>query len=78
MHEEFGKNGIFLEGVKYQYLRNADSGGIVLGKCKDEGCISLFASKQSIVIGQTVEGGGQGDTNHALSGIDAYLEQNGL
>ena len=78
MHEEFGKNGIFLEGVKYQYLRNADSGGIVLGKCKDEGCISLFASKQSIVIGQTVEGAGQGDTNHALSGIDAYLEQNGL
>jgi len=65
-------NGIYLEGVKYQFLKLVEN--LVLGKKKDNGAITMQKSKTAIVIGHTVEGGQAGSTNKAVNVIADYLE----
>lgn len=69
-------NGIVLEGVKYQFLREDDN--VVLAKKKDYGAITIQKSKSAVVIGHTREGGQQGNTNKAVSVIADYLESVGM
>jgi len=66
-------NGIYAEGMKYQFLREED-GKLVLGKKKDNGALTLQASKTAVVIGHTKEGGQQGNTNKGVAVIAEYLE----
>ena len=69
----FMSNGVHVEGVKYQFLREED-GKLVLGKKKDHGAVTLQASKTAIVIGHCAEGCQQGNSNKAVGVIAEYLE----
>lgn len=73
---EFGNfqaSGVYVEGVKYQYLRH-EEGKVVLAKKKDMGAITMQKSKTSVVIGHTIEGKQQGSTNKGVAVIAEYLE----
>lgn len=69
--------GIKIEGVKYQFLREED-GKIMYGKKKEHGSITLQASKTAITLGHTEEGKQQGDTNKGVAVIAEYLESLGM
>lgn len=69
----FQASGIWIGGVKYQFIREEDN-KLVLGKKKDHGSITLQKSKTAIVIGHTKEGGQQGNTNKGVGIIADYLE----
>lgn len=69
----FQAGGVFVTGVKYQFLREEDK-KIVMAKKKDHGALTLQSSKTAIVIGHCPEGGQQGLTNKAVATIAEYLE----
>ncbi|NEO96256.1 MAG: DNA primase [Moorea sp. SIO3G5] len=69
----FMAGGIWIEGQKYQFLREED-GKVVYGKQKDFGAVTLQASKTAIVIAHCPEGGQQGNANKAVAVIAEYLE----
>ena len=69
-------NGIVLEGVKYQFLR--EDGKVAFAKKKDHGAITIQKSKSAVVIGHTPEGSQQGNTNKAVGVIADYLESVGM
>lgn len=73
----FMSSGIRCAGQKYQFLRE-EEGKVVLGKAKGFGAITLQASKTAIVIGHTVEGCQQGNTNKGVAVIADYLESLGM
>lgn len=73
----FMASGIWLEGTKYQFLREEDS-KLVIGKKKDHGSITLQASKTAIVIGHCPEGGQQGNLNKGVAVIAEHLESLGM
>lgn len=73
----FQAGGIFAEGVKYQFLREED-GKLVLAKKKDQGAISMQASKTAIVIAHTSEGSQHGNSNKGVAVIADYLESLGM
>ncbi|KAH3741326.1 profilin-like [Dreissena polymorpha] len=70
---KFQASGVFLEGEKYQFLREED-GKLVMAKKKDKGSMTLQSSKTAIVIGHCPEGGQQGSLNKAVAVIAEYLE----
>ena len=72
----FQANGITIEGVKYQFLREDD--GVVLGKKKDNGSVTLEKSDKAIVIGHTKDGGQPGNTNTAVNVIADWLKKSGM
>lgn len=72
----FQTNGIMVAGVKYVFLRADD--GVVLGKKKDQGAITLQASGTAVVIGHTKEGMSQGNTNKGVAAIAEYLMSMGM
>jgi len=65
--------GIFIEGEKYQFLREEDK-KLALGKKKDFGSVTMQCSKTAIVIGHTKEGCQQGNVNKGVGIIAEYLE----
>ena len=65
--------GIHSEGMKYQFLR-VEEDKLVLGKKKDNGALTMQSSKTAIVIGHTMEGSQQGNTNKGVAVIAEYLE----
>ncbi|CAD5937247.1 MULTISPECIES: profilin [Planktothrix] len=69
-------NGIVLEGVKYQFLR--EDGKVAFAKKKGFGAITIQKSKSAVVIGHTLEGSQQGNTNKAVGVIADYLESVGM
>ena len=69
--------GIHAEGIKYQFLRVEDE-KVVLGKKKDNGAITIQASKTAIVIAHTIEGGQHGNSNKGVAVIADYLESLGM
>ena len=73
----FQAGGIYVEGTKYQFLREED-GKLVHGKKKDSGAISLQCSKTAIVIAHTAEGCQQGNSNKGVAVIVEYLESLGM
>jgi len=73
----FQSSGVHCEGTKYQFLR-VDNDGMVLGKKKDCGAVSMGASKTAIVIAHTKEGQQQGNTNKAVMTIVDYLKSVGM
>ena len=73
----FQASGIWAEGVKYQFLRE-EEGKLVLGKKKDQGAITIQASKTAIVIAHTIEGSQQGNSNKGVAVIAEYLESLGM
>jgi len=72
----FQASGIVVEGVKYQFLRGDEN--LVLAKRKDFGALTLQSSKTAIVIGHTMEGSSQGDTNKGVAVIAEYLDSLGM
>jgi len=72
----FRTSGIVASGVKYMFLREAD--GLLLGKKKDLGAITLGMSNTAIVIAHTVEGSQQGNSNNAVLKITEYLVSVGM
>lgn len=68
----FQANGVHCEGVKYQFLRNNE--GLVMVKKKDNGAVTLAASKTAVVLAHTREGGQQGNSNKAVGVIVEYLK----
>lgn len=74
---DFMSGGVLAEGVKYQFLREED-GKLVLAKKKDQGALTLQASKTAIVIGHCKEGGQQGNVNKGVAVIAEYLESLGM
>ena len=73
----FQASGIWAEGVKYQFLRE-EEGKLALGKKKEQGAITIQASKTAIVIAHTSEGCQQGNTNKGVGVIADYLESMGM
>jgi len=73
----FMAGGVFLEGVKYNFLREED-GKVVFAKKKDHGALTCQASKTAIVIGHTSEGCQQGNVNKGVAVIADYLESLGM
>ena len=73
----FQASGIHAAGLKYQFPREED-GKWVLGKKKGNGALTLQASKTAIVIGHTMEGRQQGNTNKGVAYIAEYLESLGM
>lgn len=74
--KDFGKfmaSGVMAEATKYQFLRE-EEGKTVYAKKKEQGAITMQASKTAIVIGHCPEGGQQGNTNKAVGVIAEYLE----
>ena len=65
-------SGIFIEGLKYQFLRR--DGKVLIGKKKGEGSITIQASNTAVVVAHTKEGQTQGNTNKAVCIIAEYLE----
>jgi len=72
----FQASGIFIEGLKYQFLRGEET--IVLGKKKDHGAITLQASKTAVVIAHQIEGKSPGLVNKGVGVIAEYLESLGM
>lgn len=66
-------SGIFVEGEKYQFLREEDK-KLALGKKKDFGAITMQCAKTAVVIGHTKEGCQQGNVNKGVAVIAEYLE----
>ncbi|XP_071959988.1 profilin-like [Antedon mediterranea] len=73
----FMTGGIYVEGEKYQFLREEDK-KTVFGKKKDKGALTMQCSKTAIVIGHTAEGCQQGNTNKGVAVIAEYLESLGM
>ena len=73
----FMAGGIYIEGEKYQFLREED-GKFVYGKKKDIGAVTLQASKTAVVIAHCPEGCQQGNANKAVAVIAEYLESLGM
>jgi len=73
----FQASGVWIEGQKYQFLREEDS-KLVLCKKKDHGAFTLQASKTAVVIGHTIEGSQQGNVNKAVGVIADYLDSLGM
>ncbi len=69
--------GVFLEGIKYQFLRVEDD-KLVLAKKKEHGAVTLQSSKTAIVIAHLPEGCQQGNTNKGVAVIAEYLESLGM
>ncbi len=69
----FQANGVWAEGVKYQFLREED-GKVVYAKKKGCGSLSLQASKTAVVIAHCPEGSQQGNANKGVAVIAEYLE----
>lgn len=70
-------SGVHAEGVKYNFLREED-GKLVLAKKKEQGAISMQASKTAIVIAHCPEGSQQGNANKGVAVIAEYLESLGM
>lgn len=68
----FMMHGISVEGVSYAFLRY--DGIAVYGKKKGHGAITMQKSRTGIVIGHTIEGKSQGNTNKGVAVIAEYLE----
>ena len=71
----FQANGVVIEGVKYQFLR--EDGRVAFAKAKGKGSLALQKSKSAVVIGHTIEGRQQGFSNKAVGIIADYLESVG-
>jgi profilin len=69
-------NGIVLEGIKYQFLR--EDGKVAFAKKAYHGAITIQKTKTAVVIGHTPEGSQQGNTNKAVGVIAEYLESVGM
>lgn len=72
----FQAGGICVGGIKYQFLRSDEN--VVLGKKKDQGAITLQASKTAVVIAHCKEGHAQGQVNKGVAAIAEYLESLGM
>jgi len=70
-------SGLFVEGEKYQFLREED-GKLALAKKKGSGALTCQASKTAIVIAHCPEGKQQGNVNKGTGAIADYLEQQGM
>jgi len=70
----FQANGIIIGGQKYRFLRGDADEGLVLGKLKDNGAITIQKSETAVVIAHTAEGKQQGETNTGVKGIVDYLK----
>lgn len=67
----FEMNGIYVGGIKYQFLRYNE--GVILGKKKSYGALTIHPSKMAIVIAHCPEGKQHGICNSAVSKIVEYL-----
>jgi len=65
-------SGIHAAGIKFQFLRENE--GVILGKKKDQGAITIQKSKTAVVVGHTAEGCQQGNVNKGVGVIAEYLE----
>jgi profilin len=69
----FMASGLYIEGLKYQFLREEDN-KLVLAKKKGSGSLTLQCSKTAIVIAHCPEGNQQGNINKGVAVIAEYLE----
>ena len=70
-NSSFQANGIVIGGVKYQFLREDE--GVVLGKKKENGAVTLQKTNTAIIIGHTKEGASQGNTNQGVGKMADYF-----
>jgi len=68
----FQTKGAVVDGVKYQFLRNDEDQYYF--KKKEFGALTVYCSKQAIVLGHTREGSQQGKTNCAVGKTVEYLK----
>jgi len=67
----FQASGIYVEGLKYQFLRQDDTA--IFGRHKDQG-LTLQKTKTAIVCGHMPSGKQQGFLNKGVDVVAKYLE----
>jgi len=70
--QEFHSNGVTVEGIKYQFLKEDDN--VIYAKKKDHGCLTMQKCKKVIIIAHTKDGGQHGDVNQGVAKICEHLE----
>jgi len=70
----FQANGIMINGEKYQFLREDKDEGIVLGKKKEQGSITIHKTDTAVVIAHTIEGMQHSNVNKGVEKIVSYLK----
>merc|ERR1711962_117075 len=70
----FQTEGIFLGDTKYRFLRSDPDEGLVLGKLKENGAITIQKSVTAVIIAHVIEGKNQGDVNGAVKVVVDYLK----
>jgi len=73
-YSTFQASGILIGGQKYRFLRGDTEEGLVLGKLKENGAITIQKSETAIVIAHTAEGKQQGESNTGVKGVVDYLK----
>ncbi|KAK6194578.1 hypothetical protein SNE40_000190 [Patella caerulea] len=76
-YSSFMHNGVYVGGVKYQFLRVEDE-KTVFAKKKNHGGIVMMKSKTAVVIAHYPEGKQMGNAAKAVSVIAEYLESLGM
>ncbi|KAK3105556.1 hypothetical protein FSP39_000364, partial [Pinctada imbricata] len=73
----FKSNGISIEGVLYQFIRE-EKGKIVMVKKKEHGSVTLQATKTAVVIAHCPERRQQGQLNIGVGVVANYIESLGM
>lgn len=71
---DFAANGVFVDTIKYQFLRADFQDGSVQGKKKDHGAITIHKAQTLVVIAHTAEGKGSGDVTEGVAKIIDYFK----
>ena len=72
---QFMRDGVFLEGKKYTFLRSDDKA--VYAKKKELGAVSIQCSKQAVLLAHCPEGKQMGNMNKAIGVVADHLETMG-
>ena len=70
----FQTDGIVLGGIKYRFLRSDEDEGLVLGKLKESGAVTIQKTGTAVIIAHTIDGKNQGDVNTGVKEIVDYLK----
>ena len=73
----FQAAGIFVEGIKYQFLRSVDN-EVAIGKKKDHGTVILQITKSAILITHCAEGKTVGICTVGSAKLSEYMVDQGF
>lgn len=73
-YTSFQASGIMIGGTKYMFLRKDEDEGLVLGKKKEDGAVTVQKSGTAVIIAHCKEGSPHADVNKGVQLIIDYLK----